>query len=338
MVWGFKKNKEGGESVEAQPKSKGGVLRRMKERLWRTREGLGKGLAQLLRGRKTVDEELLEEIEDLLLTADVGVEAAAAIIDDLNERARGRRLADADAVYRALRDDMLSVLEPCEKGLKIDPDAAPFVILMVGINGSGKTTTSGKLARRFKDAGYSVMFAAGDTFRAAAVEQLAAWGERNDIPVVAQAHAADPASVVYDAMQSAKARKIDVLIADTAGRLHTQKNLMEELKKIKRVVAKLDPSAPQEVMLVLDAGIGQNAVVQARQFHEAVGVTGITVTKLDGTAKGGVLLAIAKQMGIPIRFIGLGEGIEDLREFSAHEFIDALIEEDSVAQGADAGG
>ncbi len=331
MVWGFKKNKDSGEPQQTEAKAKGGVLRRLKERLWRTREGLGKGLAQLLRGRKTVDEELLEEIESLLLTADVGVEAASAIIDDLNERARNHRLADAQAVYQALRDDMLSLLQPCEQPLAIGAGEAPFVILMVGVNGSGKTTTSGKLAKRFKDAGYSVMFAAGDTFRAAAVEQLTAWGERNDIPVVTQAHAADPASVVYDAMQSAKARKVDVLIADTAGRLHTQKNLMEELKKIKRVVAKLDASAPQEVMLVLDAGIGQNAVAQAQQFHEAVGVTGLAVTKLDGTAKGGVLLAIAKKMGIPIRFIGLGEGIEDLREFSANEFIDALIDEESLA-------
>ena len=223
----------------------------------------------------------------------------------------------------------MALLEPCESPLAIPRGTAPFVILMVGINGSGKTTTIGKLSKRLQNEGYSVMLAAGDTFRAAAVEQLQAWGQRNAIPVVAQAQSADPASVVYDAMQSAEARHIDVLIADTAGRLHTQKNLMEELKKVKRVVGKLDDTAPHEVMLVLDASIGQNAIAQAQQFHEAIGVSGIAVTKLDGTARGGVLLAIAKKMGIPIRYIGVGEDIDDLRPFDAREFVDALFEEQS---------
>ena len=331
MVFGFRKNKS---TTEVQP-SQGGVLRRLRERLWRTREGLGKGLAQLLRRNTVVDDALLEEIETLLLSSDVGVEATTSLIADLTARVRGKRLESAGEVFEVLRDDMVAQLQPCEAMLEITRRDTPFVILMVGINGSGKTTTIGKLAKRLQDQGHSVMLAAGDTFRAAAVEQLMTWGERNDIPVVSQGQSADPASVIYDALQSAKARGKDILIADTAGRLHTQKNLMEELKKIRRVISKLDPSAPHEVMLVLDAGIGQNAVNQALEFHEAVGVTGITVTKLDGTAKGGVLLSVAKRLGIPIRFIGVGEGIEDLREFHAREFIEALFDEEEVAGAGD---
>jgi len=289
----------------------------------------------LLRRNTVVDDALLEEIETLLLSSDVGVEATTSIIADLTARVRGKRLESAGEVFQVLRDDMIAQLQPCEERLQITRRDAPYVILMVGINGSGKTTTIGKLARRLQDQGHSVMLAAGDTFRAAAVEQLMTWGERNDIPVVAQAQSADPASVIYDAMQSAKARGKDILIADTAGRLHTQKNLMEELKKIKRVIGKLDSTAPHEVMLVLDAGIGQNAVTQALEFHQAVGVTGITVTKLDGTAKGGVLLSVAKRLGIPIRFIGVGEGIEDLREFHAREFVEALFDEDETPRAED---
>jgi fused signal recognition particle receptor len=330
MVFGFKKDKS---TTNAQT-SQGGMLRRLRERLWRTREGLGKGLAQLLRRNTVVDDALLEEIETLLLSSDVGVEATASIIADLTARVRGKRLENAGEVFGILRDDMVSQLQPCEAMLEITRGDAPFVILMVGINGSGKTTTIGKLAKRLQDQGYSVMLAAGDTFRAAAVEQLMTWGERNDVPVVSQGQSADPASVIYDALQSAKARGKDILIADTAGRLHTQKNLMEELKKIKRVIGKIDPAAPHEIMLVLDAGIGQNAVNQALEFNEAVGVTGITVTKLDGTAKGGVLLAVAKRLGIPIRFIGVGEGIEDLREFKAREFVETLFDEEDPMAGA----
>lgn len=333
MVFGFKKNKHTTET----PPSQGGVLRRLRDRLWRTREGLGKGLAQLLRRNTVVDDALLEEIETLLLSSDVGVEATTSIVADLTARVRGKRLETAGQVFEVLRDDMVAQLQPCEAGLEITRQDTPFVILMVGINGSGKTTTIGKLAKRLQDQGHAVMLAAGDTFRAAAVEQLMSWGERNDIPVVAQGQSADPASVIYDALQSAKARGRDVLIADTAGRLHTQKNLMEELKKIKRVVAKLDAAAPHEVMLVLDAGIGQNAVAQALEFHQAVGLTGITVTKLDGTAKGGVLLSVAKRLGIPIRFIGVGEGIEDLREFHAREFVGALFDDEEMAQAEDQG-
>jgi len=238
-------------------------------------------------------------------------------------------LADADALFDALREDMSAILAPSTQPLEIDTNASPFVILMVGINGAGKTTTIGKLAKKFQNEGKSVMLAAGDTFRAAAVEQLQEWGKRNDVTVIAQHSGADSASVIFDAVQSAKAKGVDVLIADTAGRLHTQSNLMEELKKVKRVITKLDENAPHEVMLVLDAGIGQNAVVQAEQFRDAVGVSGITLTKLDGTAKGGVIFAVAKRLGLPIRFIGVGEGIDDLRPFNADEFVDALLARES---------
>lgn len=305
-----------------------GLFARLKSGLSRTRHGFTDGLADLVLGKKTIDDDVLDEIETLLLTSDVGVEATQEIVTDLTNRINRQQLADADALFDALHDDMTGILAPVAKPLKIDASCQPYVILMVGINGAGKTTTIGKLARRFQAEGKSVMLAAGDTFRAAAVEQLQEWGRRNDIAVVAQQSGADSASVIFDAVQSAKSRGVDVLIADTAGRLHTQSNLMEELKKVRRVVTKLDEAAPHEVMLVLDAGIGQNAVVQAEQFRDAVGVSGITLTKLDGTAKGGVIFAVAKRLGLPIRFIGVGEGIDDLRPFEPKEFVDALLAKD----------
>lgn len=304
---------------------KQGFFTRLTQGLKRTRSNITENVASLVLGKKVIDDEVLEEIEMQLLTADVGVEATRAIVDDLTMRVARKQLADGEALFSALREDMLKILEPCAKHLDLDGGRRPYVILMVGINGAGKTTTIGKLAKRLQLQGHSVMLAAGDTFRAAAVEQLQEWGRRNDIPVIAQHSGADSASVIFDALQAAQSRNIDVLIADTAGRLHTQSNLMEELKKVRRVMGKLDESAPQEVMLVLDAGIGQNAIVQAKQFHEAVGVTGISLTKLDGTAKGGVIFAIAKQLGLPIRFIGIGEGIDDLRVFDAEDFVNALL-------------
>jgi fused signal recognition particle receptor len=312
---------------EDEPGQAEGLFGRLRQGLSRTRTGLTERLAQMFLGGRGIDDELLEELETLLLTADVGVEATTGIIRDLTARVQRRQLGDARALYEALRQEMLALLEPVAQPLSLSVNTSrPFVVLMVGVNGSGKTTTIGKLARRFQGHGRSVMLAAGDTFRAAAVEQLQAWGERNGVPVVAQHTGADAASVVYDALQAAKARGTDVLIADTAGRLHTQGNLMEELKKVRRVLSKLDPQAPHEVMLVLDAGTGQNALAQARQFHEAVHVTGIALTKLDGTAKGGIIFALAKQQGLPIRFVGVGEGVEDLREFKAKEFVGALLE------------
>ncbi len=260
------------------------------------------------------------------MTADVGVEATQSIIKDLTQRIARKQLKDPDALMAALRADMRAMLTPVDQALQIPQADKPFVLLMVGINGAGKTTSIGKIARHLQDEGRSVMLAAGDTFRAAAVEQLQTWGERNQVPVVAQQQGADSASVIFDALQAAQSRKIDVLIADTAGRLHTQSNLMEELKKIKRVLGKLDETAPHEIMLVVDAGTGQNALNQAQQFNQAVGLTGITLTKLDGTAKGGIIFAIAKQLCVPIRFIGVGEAVEDLRPFVATDFVDALFE------------
>ena len=311
--------------AEAPVEQPAGLFNRLKNRLTRTRQGLTEGLASLVLGKKQIDAEVLEDLETRLLSADAGVDATRKIIGDLTARVARKQLADADALFAALREDMLAILQPCDKPLVIPAGRkTPFVLLMVGINGAGKTTTIGKLAKRFQNQGHSVMLAAGDTFRAAAVEQLQVWGERNGIPVIAQKQGADPASVAYDALQAATARGVDVLIADTAGRLHTQTNLMEELKKIKRVIAKLDPGAPHEVMLVVDAGIGQNALNQAQQFGQAVGLTGITLTKLDGTAKGGTIFAIAQKTGLPIRFIGVGEGIDDLREFDAAVFVDAM--------------
>jgi fused signal recognition particle receptor len=316
----------GDASPPPDPGKKPGLFSRLKAGLSKTRSGLGEGIARLVVGRKQIDDELLEELETQLLTADVGVEATQAIIEDLTRRVARKQLADAPALMEALRDDMRGMLEPVSIPLTIPVSNQPFVLLMVGINGAGKTTTIGKLARHLQDRGHSVMLAAGDTFRAAAVEQLQAWGERNRIPVIAQQQGADSASVIYDALQAAQARNVDILIADTAGRLHTQSNLMEELKKIKRVLGKLDPAAPHEVMLVVDAGTGQNALNQARQFGQAVDITGITLTKLDGTAKGGIIFAIARQLSIPIRFIGVGEAIEDLRPFDAADFVEALFD------------
>ncbi len=320
---GFRKNKTS--AIKDKPE-KTGLFSRLKDGLSRTRQSLTGGVADLVLGARSIDDALLEEIETMLLLADVGVDATREIIDKLTQQVARKELGDAEALMAALHDHMQTILEPVSKPLKLTGNTGPFVILMVGINGAGKTTTIGKLAHRFQQDGKKVMLAAGDTFRAAAVEQLQTWGERNDIPVIAQQQGADSASVIFDALQSARSRGIDVLIADTAGRLHTQSNLMEELKKIKRVMGKLDEQAPHEVMLVVDAGTGQNALNQAQEFHNTVGLTGITLTKLDGTAKGGIVFAIARQLNIPLRFIGVGEGIENLREFDAKEFVDALFD------------
>ena len=313
-----------------QTKEGGGFFQRLRRGLGRTSDNLVAGFGNLFLGKKRIDEELLEELESQLLMADVGVEATTEIVSALTDRVSRRELADGEALMGALRQELQSILAPCEAPLAVD-GARPYVILMVGVNGVGKTTTIGKLARRFQDEGRSVMLAAGDTFRAAAVEQLQHWGERHDVPVIAQHTGADCASVIYDALQAAQARNVDVLIADTAGRLSNKSHLMDELAKVVRVMGKLDASAPHEVMLVLDAGTGQNALSQAAQFREAVGVTGITLTKLDGTAKGGVIFAIARRLGLPIRFIGVGESAEDLRPFAAGEFIEALFDRDLAA-------
>jgi fused signal recognition particle receptor len=296
----------------------------LRDRLLRSRSALGDQVADLFKMPRQIDDLLLEEIEELLLTADLGIDATKRIVDQLHERVKRREMNDGDAVLAALEKLLTELLSPVEAPLTID-DKHPFVILVVGVNGVGKTTTIGKLAKRFKDQGRSVMLAAGDTFRAAAVEQLITWGERNDVPVMAQKTGADSASVIFDALQSAKARNVDVLIADTAGRLHTQSNLMEELRKIERVMKKIDDSYPHEVLLVLDGGTGQNALSQAKLFGEAVGVSGLAVTKLDGTAKGGVIFALAENFGKPIRFIGVGESAEDLREFRAADYAKALM-------------
>ncbi len=295
------------------------------DRLERSRSQFVTRLMGARAGHPGLDEDVLEALETALLSADVGVQATQRIMDSLRAAIEQRLITEPEMLLPAVQAELFELIEPCEQFLAVDPEHHPFVILMVGVNGAGKTTTIGKLARRLREDGLSVMLAAGDTFRAAAVEQLQAWGERNDVPVVAQGAGADAAAVLYDALQSARARGIDVLIADTAGRLHTQSNLMEELKKIKRVLAKVDASAPHEVMLVVDAGNGQNALSQARQFHAAIGVTGITLTKLDGTARGGVLFAIAGELAIPIRFIGVGESALDLRPFDAGSFIHAIL-------------
>ena len=321
------------ESVPAdspQPE-KQSLFKRLKQGLSRSSQRLTDGFADLMLGKKAIDDELLEELETQLLSADLGIEATKSIINDLTQRIARKQLADPEALFTAMRDDMVDLLKPVQQPLTINAQSAPFVILMVGINGVGKTTTIGKLAKQFQAQGHSVMLAAGDTFRAAAVEQLQVWGERNAIPVIAQQHGADSASVIFDALQAAKSRNIDILIADTAGRLHTQSNLMEELKKVKRVMAKLDPNAPHETMLVVDAGTGQNALSPAQQFNDAVGLSGITLTNLDGTAKGGIIFAIAKKTGLPIRYIGVGEKIDDLRSFEAEDFVDALLGREDTA-------
>lgn len=310
-------------SQEQERPTKEGFFARLKRSLVKTRQNLGSGFISLFRGKK-IDDDLFEELEEQLLIADVGVETTRRIITNLTQQANRKQLRDAEALYGLLKAEMSGILAKVDAPLDVS-GKAPFVILMVGVNGVGKTTTIGKLARQYQAQGKSVMLAAGDTFRAAAVEQLQVWGERNHIPVVAQHTGADSASVIFDAIQAAKARGVDVLIADTAGRLQNKSHLMEELKKITRVMKKLDEEAPHEVMLTLDASTGQNAISQAKLFHEAVGLTGITLTKLDGTAKGGVIFSVADQFGIPIRYIGVGEGIEDLRPFKAEDFIEALF-------------
>ncbi|EJN27116.1 signal recognition particle-docking protein FtsY [Pseudomonas sp. GM79] len=307
--------------------TKAGFFARLKQGLSKTSASIGEGMASLFLGKKIIDDELLEDIETRLLTADVGVEATSVIIQRLTQKVARKELADADALYKSLQAELAAMLKPVEQPLKITSQNKPFVILVVGVNGAGKTTTIGKLAKKLQLEGKKVMLAAGDTFRAAAVEQLQVWGERNKIPVIAQHTGADSASVIFDAVQAAKARGIDVLIADTAGRLHTKDNLMEELKKVRRVIGKLDADAPHEVLLVLDAGTGQNAINQAKQFNQTVELTGLALTKLDGTAKGGVIFALAKQFGLPIRYIGVGEGIDDLRTFEAEPFVQALFAE-----------
>ena len=307
--------------------SKGGFFARLKQGLSKTSASIGEGMASLFLGKKAIDDDLLDEIETRLLTADVGVEATSVIVQSLTQKVARKQLADSDALYKSLQGELADLLKPVEQPLRIHHQAKPFVILVVGVNGAGKTTTIGKLAKKLQLEGKKVMLAAGDTFRAAAVEQLQVWGERNQIPVIAQHTGADSASVIFDAVQAAKARNIDVLIADTAGRLHTKDNLMEELKKVRRVIGKLDADAPHEVLLVLDAGTGQNAINQAKHFNQSVELTGLALTKLDGTAKGGVIFALAKQFGLPIRYIGVGEGIDDLRTFEAEPFVKALFAE-----------
>jgi len=312
------------EIVQEQEKpTKEGFFARLKRSLLKTKENLGSGFISLFRGKK-IDDDLFEELEEQLLIADVGVETTRKIIANLTEGASRKQLRDAEALYGLLKDEMGEILAKVDEPLNIE-GKMPFVILMVGVNGVGKTTTIGKLARQFEQQGKSVMLAAGDTFRAAAVEQLQVWGQRNNIPVIAQHTGADSASVIFDAIQAAKSRNVDVLIADTAGRLQNKSHLMEELKKIVRVMKKLDEDAPHEIMLTIDASTGQNAISQAKLFHEAVGLTGIALTKLDGTAKGGVIFSVADQFGIPIRYIGVGERIEDLRPFKADDFIEALF-------------
>nr|WP_236848806.1 signal recognition particle-docking protein FtsY [Candidatus Thiodictyon syntrophicum] len=307
------------------PEVRQGLFSRLRERLSRSRTQLGSGLGNLFLGRKKIDDELMEELETLLLTADVGIDATARVIDDLTRRVKRKALADPQALLAALKEALRQILIAAAAPVRQAAPDRPQVVLMVGVNGAGKTTTIGKLARYLQADGNSIMLAAGDTFRAAAVEQLQAWGERNRVPVIAQKGGADSASVIFDALQAATARGVDVLIADTAGRLHTKTNLMDELTKIARVMRKIDPQAPHEVLLVVDATTGQNGLNQAVQFHQAVPLTGIALTKLDGTAKGGIVFAIAEKLKVPIRFIGVGESIEDLRPFDADEFLDALL-------------
>lgn len=307
------------------PETRPGFIKRLRAKINRGDNWLTYDLARLAPGG-TIDADVLEELESLLVMADVGINTTERIIRELQQRLARKELNDIEALRAGLEKSLLNILDPVEIPLEIDRSDSPFVILMVGVNGAGKTTTIGKLARRFQDDGHSVMLAAGDTFRAAAVEQLQVWGERNKVPVVAQHSGADPAAVIFDAWQAAKARNIDILLADTAGRLQNQAGLMDELVKIKRVVASRDESAPHEIMLVLDASQGQNALIQAEKFHAALGLTGITVTKLDGSAKGGILLAIADRLRVPVRFIGIGEAADDLQPFSAGEFVSALLQ------------
>jgi fused signal recognition particle receptor len=318
-MFGFK-NQSSAESPA--PK---GFFDRLRSSLSRSAARLTDGLASLMPGGK-IDDVVLDELESRLITADVGVETTGAILESLRKQVARKELSDLNALLAALRKSMLDILAPSARALELKSADKPFVILVVGVNGAGKTTTIGKLARRLVDEKRSVMLAAGDTFRAAAVEQLQVWGARNQVPVIAQATGADPAAVTFDALQAAKSRGVDVLIADTAGRLHTQSNLMEELKKVKRVLGRVDAAAPHEVLLVLDGSQGQNALQQAKLFHEALGVTGVVITKLDGTAKGGAVLALAERMKLPIRFIGVGEAAEDFAVFDPEQFVDALLQ------------
>ncbi|MCP4407916.1 MAG: signal recognition particle-docking protein FtsY [Gammaproteobacteria bacterium] len=340
IVFGFKKktqktktqplsdsSADKSESAPTQKDPKRGLFSRLRQGLSKTHAQINKDIGGLFSGK--IDEDLLEALETRLLMADVGVEATEQIIDRLGSTLNRKQKADAEVLLKVLHEQMTQILEPCSRPLDISSLPKPTIILVVGVNGVGKTTTIGKLAKTLQQEHKTVMLAAGDTFRAAAVEQLQGWGERNGVPVISQGQGADSASVIYDAIQAARNRNIDVLIADTAGRLHTQHNLMEELKKVQRVIRKLDATAPHETMLVVDAGTGQNALSQAQQFHQAVEVSGITVTKLDGTAKGGILFAIAKKLAIPVRFIGVGEALEDLRVFDAQEFVRALLAPES---------
>jgi fused signal recognition particle receptor len=325
----FKRRKQ---TQQTQQTQQPGLFRRLTQGLVKTSSAMGAGIANLLLGKKQIDEALLEEIETHLLMADVGVTTTQQIIGQLMEQISRKALTDGELVLQQLQQQLFDMIAPQERHLIIDETKKPFVMLMVGVNGVGKTTTIGKLAKQLQAQGKQVMLAAGDTFRAAAMEQLQVWGERNNVPVIAQHAGADSASVIFDALQAAKTRGVDVLIADTAGRLHTQTNLMAELAKVVRVMRKLDPSAPHEVMLVLDAGNGQNALTQAQQFKEAVEVTGITLTKLDGTAKGGIIFPLSSQLQIPLRFIGIGEGIDDLQPFVAQDFIEALFARETAQQ------
>jgi len=310
---------------------KPGLFSRLRHGLQKTRTTLFSGLGDLLNGKAKIDAELLEEIETRLIMADVGIESTTNIINTLASAGNRAESGGLEQLTQVLHDQMVRLLAPVQHALEPPGDkSAPFVILVVGVNGSGKTTTIGKMTHYFRDQGYSVMLAAGDTFRAAAIEQIQEWGRRTGAPVIAQKSGADSAAVIYDALQSARARNIELLIADTAGRLHNKENLMEELHKIRRIIAKFDAHIPVEVMLVLDAGTGQNALTQAGQFHEIIGITGITLTKLDGTAKGGIVFALAERLGIPIRFIGIGEQLEDLRPFDATAFVDALLDQQTV--------
>lgn len=303
-------------------------------KLGKTRSRFRDGLLSFFTGGQKIDDDLLEELESELLMADVGLEVTQRVVNQLKKSVDRKDVDDPEALRALLRAELIDILQPCDQPLAIDDTKKPYVILMVGVNGSGKTTTIGKLTRKLQAGGKSVMLAAGDTFRAAAVEQLQTWGERNQVPVIAQGTGADSASVIFDALQAAQARNIDVLIADTAGRLHTQAGLMDELKKVTRVLSKLDPSAPHEVMIVLDGSTGQNALNQAQQFHDVINLTGVTITKLDGTAKGGIVFAVAEKLGIPLRFIGVGESVDDLRPFDKEEFVDALLGHSGDIPGA----
>ena len=324
-------NDEDTATQEASTTEKSGFFSKLKRGLSRTKESIGSGIVGLFRG-KAIDDDLFEELETQLLVADMGMDTTVKIVKQLTESSNRKQLKDGDALYQLLKEQMAEMLQKVESPLALQTESGPFVILMVGVNGVGKTTTIGKMAKQFQQQGKKVMLAAGDTFRAAAVEQLQVWGERNDIPVVAQQTGSDSASVIFDAFQSAKAKNIDVLIADTAGRLQNKDHLMEELKKVVRVMKKITPDAPHEIMLTIDAGTGQNAVSQAKLFNDAVGLTGISLTKLDGTAKGGVIFAIADQFNIPIRYVGIGEGIDDLRPFNSQDFVNALFSEPDSQQ------